>query len=751
MPTAGGGVGAGPREERTSYVGRAEEIARARRLLGRGRQLTLTGPGGVGKTRLAVRVARASRYSDGAVFVELADLRDPALVPGAAAAALGLRALSGRPGTELVLDHIGDREVLLVLDNCEHLLDACADLTTAVLAHCPRAAVLATSRQSLGVVGEHVLPVPALPVPESDADAEDNESVRLFADRARAVAPDFAVTDANRADVVELVRRLEGVPLAIELAAARARVLTPGQIVARLELPMLVREGGPRRQRSLRAAIDWSHDLCTEPERLLWRRASVFSGSFDLAAAEWVCGGDGVDHAEVLDVIDGLLDKSVLIREDGPGELRYRMLETLREYGREKLGADANRVARRHRDWYEQVTARFGDRWLTEEQAYWLERLPRELTNIWVALEHCVRTPGEAAVAVRMLDRIRPYWSVFGHMNEVRHYARQALELLPEDSHEHRVALWVEGFLAALRGDAEQATAGLGRAAELAAATGDRTVTADVLFSAGMGLFLADHSEQAIPLLAQCLVDYREIDYFEGVINALCFGGFAHGFNGDFDIAQTLLDECVAMSETAGETYFRSWATCALGYIGLEADDLARAEKYGRQAVRFGSTTGAWFIVAASVHLLAWAAARAQDFDRAVTLFGAADVVWASIDLQARSFPIWVSRLDRYEALTKEALGSAAYDRTYTKGRAMTVAGAVDYALGKRRPPPEIAGLTPREQEIAELVAAGLTNREIADRLAIARRTAETHVGHILAKLGLANRAQLAALVTSRR
>ncbi|GGS36411.1 ATP-binding protein [Actinokineospora fastidiosa] len=747
MATAGGGVKA----ERTSYVGRAREIAQARRLLNRGRLVTLTGPGGVGKTRLALRVARSARYADGTVFVELADLRDPALVAGAVAGALGLRALSGRPGLSLVVDHLADREVLLLLDNCEHVLDACAELAVAVLAGCPRVGVLATSRQSLGAEGEHVLSVPPLSVPEDVDGADENESVRLFADRARAVAPDFEVTDDNRADVVALVRRLEGVPLAIELAAARVRALTPAQIVARLDLRILSRDAGPQRQRSLRATIDWSHDLCTEPERLVWRRASVFSGSFDLEAAEAVCGGDGVDRADVLDLVDGLLDKSVLIREDHSGLLRYRMLETLRQYGHEKLGADADRVARRHRDWYDHLTACFADRWLTAEQLAWLDRLPRELTNIWVALEFCVRTPGEAAVAVRMLDRIRPYWSVFGHMNEVRHYACQAAAQLTEDSREYRVAVWIEGFLAALRGDAELAAKGLFRAAELATAAADDELSADVAFSAGMGMFLADHTAQAIPLLEQALVGYRAAGFPEGLINALCFGGFAHGYNGDYAAARALLDECVAMSEDAGEIYFRSWAMCALGYIHLEADDLAEAERYGRLAVRHGSTTEAWFIVAASIHMLAWTAARGRMFDRAVTLFGAADVIWASIDLQARSFPIWVARLDRHEALTKEALGATAYDRTYSRGRAMSVAAAVDYALGKHRPPPEIVGLTRREQEIAELVAEGLTNREIAERLSIARRTAETHVGHILTKLNLANRAQLAVWVTSRR
>jgi non-specific serine/threonine protein kinase len=274
------------------------------------------------------------------------------------------------------------------------------------------------------------------------------------------------------------------------------------------------------------------------------------------------------------------------------------------------------------------------------------------------------------------------------------------------------------------------------------------------LFSLGIDLFLADRSAQAVPLLHESLVAYRAHNFREGELNALCFGGFARGFSGDLEGARTLLNDSVALSQESGEVYFQGWAMCALGYGSLEGNNIEDAEKFGKLALKFGSQTGSSFIAATAMHMLAWTAARRKQFHRSATLFGAADVVWASIDLQARSFPIWVARLNRYEALTKQSLGDNAYARNYADGRAMSVEAAVNYALDEQRPAARTAGrggLTRREQEVAELIAQGLTNREIAAQLVIAKRTADTHVDHILTKLDLSNRVQVAAWVAHRR
>ncbi|MCL7430501.1 AAA family ATPase, partial [Streptomyces sp. YS415] len=320
--------------EPTSFVDRRAELASGRRLLARSRLVTLTGPGGVGKTRLATRLADRVRgtFPDGVRFVRLAGLDDPALVPHAAADALGLHDHTDRPPLDVLAGHLGERRLLLVVDNCEHLLTACAELIAALLHGTPHVRVLATTRHRLGLLGEHLLELRPLPVPDPDGDLSDahrHPALALFADRAAAVDPGFRLTPDNRAAVARLCRRLDGLPLAIELAAGRLRDLGLGRLVE-----------GPDARRELRATVDWSHALCTAEEQLTWARASVLAGSFDLETAEAVCA-DGVRlrPADVVEAVTGLVDKSVLIRETAAGSVRYRLLDTLRHYGLTRLRA----------------------------------------------------------------------------------------------------------------------------------------------------------------------------------------------------------------------------------------------------------------------------------------------------------------------------------------------------------------------------------------------------------------------------
>lgn len=390
--------------ESTTYVGRSAETEEARRLLGIASVVTLTGPGGVGKTRLAWRVAAACQaaFSGEVAFVSLAELREPALLVPTVANVLGFGDRSAKPAVEVVVEALRARKLLLVLDNCEHLVEDCAWFADTIARTCQEVRVLATSRQSLGVAGERILPVPPLAVPDEGDSlerAQDCEAVRLFVDRASAVVPSFRLTEGDAEHLIRLCRRLDGLPLAIELAAVRSRALSPRQLADRLDRRFTVLSGGrrgtPGRHETMRALIDWSHDLCTEPERLLWARASVFSGSFDLDAAEHVCAGGDLPADDVLEVVDGLLDKSILQREEHAGSVRYRMLESVREYGADRLrgSGELAAVRSRHRDFFAELTGRYAAEWLKTDQLAWIGRLRHEHANLRAALDFCAEDP----------------------------------------------------------------------------------------------------------------------------------------------------------------------------------------------------------------------------------------------------------------------------------------------------------------------------------------------------------------------
>src|SRR5919202_492349 len=389
--------------ELTSFIGREREIAEVKRLLlleGKDRLLTLTGPGGCGKTRLALKVAFevVQEFEDGVWLVELSSLSDPDLVPQAVAFALGVREAPERSLTEVLTEHLKSKKMLLVLDNCEHVIDACAALADALLRACPELRILATSREALSIAGEATWLVPplSLPDPEHPPPVEDlagYEAVRLFLERAAAVSSRFELTERNAPAVAQVCRRVDGMPLAIELAAARARVLSVEQIASRLEDSFRLLATDSRtalpRQRTLRATIGWSHELLSQEEQALFRRLSVFAGGFALEAAEGVCAGVGIERDGVLDLLTHLVDKSLLlVAQQGGEEARYRVLETVRQYGAEKLkeSGDEPEIRRRHADFFLKLAEEAEPGLMGPEQGEWLERLEQEHGNLRAAL-----------------------------------------------------------------------------------------------------------------------------------------------------------------------------------------------------------------------------------------------------------------------------------------------------------------------------------------------------------------------------
>src|ERR671916_378267 len=453
--------------ELSSFVGREKELTEVERLLEHNRLVTLTGSGGCGKTRLALAAAGelVEGFEDGVWMVELASLADPSLVPQAVASTLGVREQPGRLPTETLSDYLGSRNVLLVLDNCEHLIGACAELAEALLHSCPNLRVLATSREALGITGEVAWPVPSLSLPDLRRLPEVEslaryEAARLFLERTAAVNPTFALTEQNAVAVDQICYRLDGIPLAIELAAARAKVLSVEQIAERLDDSFGLLSAGGRtampRHRTLHATMDWSHELLSLEERALFRRLSVFAGGFTLEAAESVCAGAGLERDEVLDLLSHLVDKSLVIMREESGEARYRLLETVRQYAREKLSesGEAEQASERHAGYYLALAEEAEPELKGAGQVAWLEQLEREHDNLRAAMRWLLGR-GELEEAARLGWALWLFWGIRAHFAEGRRSMEQALSAegsagLTEAA--RAMALFVAGMMANYQG-----------------------------------------------------------------------------------------------------------------------------------------------------------------------------------------------------------------------------------------------------------------------------------------------------------
>ncbi|MDT7726431.1 MAG: hypothetical protein QOI21_3007 [Actinomycetota bacterium] len=746
----------------TSFVGRQRELSEARKLLSSSRLLTLIGMGGVGKTRLALQLAASVRrvYPGGVCVVELAELTDPALLAQTVAAAVGLRD-GGAASKARLADYLSDKQVLLVLDNCEHMPEACAALLSKVLAVSPKVKALATSRHRLGVEGEQLMPVLPLPIPDSPEDCEGHEAVTLFADRAAAAAPGFAVTLENADVVTSICRRLEGMPLAIELAAVWLRTLSLEQILARLDdrFALLTRSAraGPPHQQTLQATIDWSFDLCSPIERSMWARLSVFSDSFDLDAAEDVCSGPGLPQHEVLDLIAGLVDKSILTRyEQGRGS-RYHMLDTIQSYGRARLAESGEELTcrKRHRDYFRRLSVRFEAECFGPSQVEWLLVMRREHLNLRAALEFCLVEPADAGT---MLEIAGPtyHWITSGYLREGVIWLDRALALDGEPTPARAKALWVRSFLAILLGESD--------------APGKMLDECHIL---------AKHLDEAnvlFPNIWQC-------------------EGLAASNRGDLAEARVKFEQALAGHLAAGNRHCAFDCMFQLGLVALRCDDPA-AGALSKQCLDFCEEHQAqwskgraiWLLglhrwregdpksgirlvqnsivlfqpvddlpgIAICFEALAWCEASDQRWERAALLFGIADDVWertgASVPAAAHRFAH-----DEVAAWVRAALGTEAFDRACQQGAGYSLSQSIAFALeqkagstnGARRRTRAVDVLSRRETEIAELVARGMSNKVIGASLLISQRTAESHVEHILAKLGFTSRAQIAAWVAA--
>lgn len=735
--------------------------------------MTLTGVGGVGKTRLAVHVARELRrvYRDGVWLVELADLQDPSLMASALVAALELPDASGREPMEVLVDYLTDKQLLLVLDNCEHLLPACARLIAQLLPAAPDLRILATSREPLAIPGEQVWPVPSLSLPQANSSMSNlvvhqYAALSLFEDRASAVLPGFSLNSDNAVVVAQVCQRLDGLPLAIELAAVWLRVLSLEQLLARLEdrfrLLKVGEQVAPARHQTLRAAVEWSFDLCSELERTLWARFSVFSGDFDLDAAEIVCAGNGLTVADVFTGVTGLVDKSVLVRGDGGARARYRMLETIRQYGAERLAADGEetRLRRCHRDYYLELAEQADAHSCGPRQTEWGMRLCAERANLWAALEYSLTEPGEARAGLRMAGALWSYWVACGYVRDGGYWLDRALAIDTEPSHERARALWINGWIAFLRGDNSASLVWLREARELAERLGDEAeLTYALQYLAEAEMFVGNMAV-AVPMLDEALSRHRASNAWTSP-SLLIFGQRARPavLAGDTDQAVALLAEALSICDSLGERWTRSWTEWNLGVAWWATGDHETAKAHLFSSLRVKQDLNDQLGIPFCVELLAWVAVSAGDARRAATLFGAAEAGWELIGRPLFGFETLLSWRDENRACCREELGERTFETAREKGARLAQDKLIAYALGEKAPDAAAAPavpvaeqvLTRREREVAAMVARGMTNKEIADSLVIAQRTAEGHVERILSKLGFTSRTQIAVWIADRQ
>jgi predicted ATPase/DNA helicase HerA-like ATPase len=679
--------------EVTSFVGRQKEIDEVRRLLYAARLVTLTGPGGVGKTRLALRaVAGLEReVADGVWFVDLAPLEDGQLLTHTIAAAVGVRDESAGEVTATLLEYLADKQLILVLDNCEHLVDACAALCDSLLRAAPGPRIMATSRQSLGIAGEHLMVVPPLSIPEPDqaqlpaAELAAYDAVALFIQRATAVSPSFQLTESNASAVARICAMLDGIPLAIELAAVRLRSLSVDQVQQRLEDRFQLLTAGSRtavpRQRTLRSLIYWSYELCTAEERVLWARASVFAGDFDLAAAEAVCAGADVPAEDVMDILDGLIDKSILSTTEQDGALRYRMLESLRAFGLESLATsdDRSEMLRRHRDYYARLAAEASEQWFGPDQVSWFTRLQAEQANLRIALEFCVTEPDEAPAGLALAANLWPAWIAGGKLSEGRHWIDRALVLAPEPSRIRGSALWVAAWAASFQGDIAATTSLLAECRAIAQQHGDEVTLAYADQVEGLTALTQGDVQQGVTTLERALAGHRDAGSLAGSAYTLFLLAGATSWSGDTERTVALCEEGLALSQANGESWSRSWTTWVLGYECAGHGDYGRAAALTREAIQLKRAFDDRLGIGHCVEVLAWAAAANGQHERAGVLLGAAHEIRRAVGVPLRQ--ILVDGHAQCEANLREVLGDHSLEAAIRRGAELTFDQALSYAL----------------------------------------------------------------------
>jgi predicted ATPase/DNA-binding CsgD family transcriptional regulator len=754
--------------ELTSFIGRRNELSEVKRLLTTTRLLTLTGSGGAGKTRLALRAAAemARGFPDGVWLVSLSSIDDPQLVVQAVFGALGLQDISSGLSIATLTGYLADKHLLLVLDNCEHLLDSCALLAITLLKSCPQLHVLATSRQALGTTGEKRMRVAPLSLPEDGASLSPEqiatfEAVALLTERAAAVVPGFKVDHANAAEVLRLCRRLDGMPLALELAAVRLEGLTVAQVVRGLEgeLPVLAQgdRGAEARQRTLEATIEWSYGLLDEEERLLWARLSVFAGGFEEEAAVAVCSGAGLPSVRVVEIVASLVEKSILQRDLSVQPARYSFLETVRQFGRQKLTELGEEAAlqSRHLDWILELARALGA--FDNRQAEMFRRMHIEHDNLWSALGFCLRQPETIGRGAEICAHLRPYWHSQGPANDVRRLLDSLIALTNPDSVQRAQCLSAAALVAAAQIDSRSAHAMGEESLRISRQLHDDDAVVRSLWSLIWLAYAEKRFDEGTTLAESMLALANGMGVRWVVAMALTSIATFRVYTGAFREAVQLGEEAASICRVLGESWMRAQVVAVIAHAWWRLDDLDRAEAAAKEAAHLMNELDDRRSLVTLVETLAGIAVARGKVERAAILFGCASRLLDSI-----ANPFIEVQLERHRGLEASARGGldeVAFPAAVARGRSMTIDEAVAYAVDKRSPtkpaPPARVEprvrLTRRELEIARLIADGLTSQQIATNLFISERTVTTHVTNMLNKLGLNSRIQLASWVTASR
>lgn len=726
----------------TEFIGRRDEVNAVLAAVDRHALVTVVGAGGLGKTRVAYQVIEAleADYEKRIWTVDLADLRDPALVGHV----LSLAVEAPSPGEVFepatLVAAIGADPAVILLDNCEHLLGACAVVVTALLRGCRGLRVLTTSRQPLGVIGEHVYSLPTL---------APRDAVALFRVRADAAAPGWAPSEVQRSEVDAICTALEGMPLAIELVAAQVRMFSPRQLRRQLAEhtgALAVARGESTRQTSLESSIRWSHDLCTEAEKLLWQRLSVFAGGFSLDDVVETCAGEGLATEDVLGALGGLIDKSVVLRGD---DERYRMLELIRQFGLARLreSDEVDVWRRRHLDHYVALARRFECEWWGPDQALWMKRLYLERRNLAVAFDFGSSSAENAPTVFAMSAVLEHFFAATGGGGAALRWLHGAVEFgVPEDATAAN-ALRVGSFIANLVGEMESSAAFYAELLRIADSTGDPRILGFARYAESQLRTYQNDVEAGIEAAHEGLRLLQEVGDVGLEANLHFLYGVILGWADRPEAAAFEYGRCMALLAPRGERWLTSYSQWGLGVDALSTGSVEESITLEQQALRTKVDFGDQLGIGLTLEALAWASVEQRRARQAAFLLGGASAVWDRIGMSVAAMPYLSRRREAAVATCRAQLSTREYDELVESGRRLPQAHVVAVALGEARAPEPSEGyaLTRREGEIAALIAAGRSNRAIADELVVSVRTVETHVENVLRKIGVSSRTEVAA------